>query len=208
MQNDQEYKKCWMKLYKAEAVCLAWHGDSLFVGLANGRVNMLKLSEQKKGYTESFEIEQHQACVSGMVFQGPKGQLHSVANDSRYRVLSIGTGEMQPERTELIFDSIPSGNPLTSIQINEERQSSYITDNDGAIFIYNISKEKPELTIRLQSNLRRIRGCCLDPGRGYLFVIGYESGQIGIFDIQKAGQEQHSKEIQRINSKIRVRGER
>ena len=63
---------------------------------------------------------------------------------------------------------------------------------------------KPRALVHLETTIRWIRGMCLDSVKNYLFVLGFEGGDFIVFDINRPGHEQLTKEVARFKNKPNV----
>ena len=77
---------------------------------------------------------------------------------------------------------------MTGMVSSAESQRVFISDRCGSIFIFSTEDPKPVPLIHLANTLKSIRGMHLDSVKNYLFAIGFEEGEIAVYDIGKPGK--------------------
>ena len=78
---------------------------------------------------------------------------------------------------------------LTYLYIDSNRKRSFVGDKCGSVYVYDTSKPKPQAIVHLETGVRSVRGLDFDDGKNYLFVLGYEEGDMVVYDVNKAGWE-------------------
>jgi len=59
--------------------------------------------------------------------------------------------------------------------------------------------------VHLATTLKFIRGLCVDSMKNFLFAIGLEEGEMIVFDINKSGREEETKEVARLKNRPQSR---
>jgi len=83
---------------------------------------------------------------------------------------------------------------LTNLHFDNETKRIIVTNKNGNVFVYDVSKPIPSIIQTHQTcSKNAIRGFHYDPIKNFVFTGSIDDGEICVFDIKKPGKVKISK---------------
>ena len=196
--------KIWAKPFPVQTGTLYWEDETeiLTVGNDDGKIYMFR-AKPNTHYVEMDQIHEfayHTNRVMGLALEPKKKYLYSCSTDKTFYITDLVSPKLN-----LLINTAASG--YTNLELDNENQRIFLTNEGGEITIYSTSTFPPILVRNLQtSSVSSIRAFHIDTKNGYVFT-GNVGGKICIMNLPPYNKEKLMSEISNFGvgeMKIRV----